>query len=163
MHYEIRRGHKTNKPLTQTQRSSGTFSEEPIVLGKVMRRGSSPLRLTAEQFEQQKSKLLRQLLAGSIELFVVDQNKTPARLDYKTARGFTPSEPVIAGDNTPPPVLSPALKTKEEQEAELSPPSSPEVGDPPPDETSELAPELDLEPAPVAPPPSTRRSKKEQT
>jgi hypothetical protein len=168
MHYEIRRGHQTGKPLTQTQRSSGTFAEEPIVLGKVMRRGSSPIRLTPAQFEQQKAKLLRQLLSGSIEIYVVDANKTPARLDYKTARGLTSPLPVEAGDAPPPAVLAPAAKPKEELEAAAPPPSS-DAGEPTLEPSVELEtqppetiPEPDPEPeAPAAEAPK-RRSKKEQ-
>lgn len=168
MHYEIRRGHQTGKPLTQTQRSSGTFAEEPIVLGKVMRRGSSPLRLTPEQFEQQKAKLLRQLLSGSIEIYVVDANKTPARLDYKTARGLTSPLPVEAGD-VPPAVLAPAAKPKEEPEADVPPPSS-GVEDPAPEPVTEPSSEIPQDPEPTPEPepeaPAAeepkRRSKKEQ-
>lgn len=145
MHYEIRRGHKTGKQLTPVQRASGTFAEEPIVLGRVMRRGNGPIRLTAEQFEQQKARLLRQLLSGSIEIFVIDENKTPARLDYKTARGFT----IQAGEAAP--VSVPAPETNEEPEVPVQPPSSapvePEVVTSPPASMEEAPPEIQEEPA----------------
>lgn len=139
MHYEIRRGLKTGRRLTTAQRTSGTFAEEPIVLGKVMRRNSRPILLTAEQFEPQKAKLLRQLLSGSIEIFVVDEGQSPSRLDYKTARGHTPQPIIIptpsasAGDVKTGSVPASEPVT-EETEADALPPSSVSSEDAEPEE-----------------------------
>lgn len=72
MHYEIHRGLRTGKQLTTAQRSSATFAEEPVVLGKVLRRGSRPMIVTDSQFEVHKAAILRQLLSGSIQILAVD-------------------------------------------------------------------------------------------
>lgn len=124
MHYEVRRALKTGHQLTTRQRTSGTFAEEPIVLGKVMRRGTRPLLLTTAQFDQNKAKLLRLLLSGSIEIFVIN-GEAASRLDYKTAVGLskpaTPEPDSSAGDL--PPLLQAAAEKVEELEAK-KPPSS---------------------------------------
>jgi hypothetical protein len=88
MHYEIRRGLKSNGRLTAPQRSSGTFAEEPVVLGKVLRRGMRPMLLNEDQFKQHKSKLLRLLLSGSVDIFVVN-GEASSRMDYKAAVGIS--------------------------------------------------------------------------
>jgi hypothetical protein len=75
MHFEIHRGLKSGKQLTAAQRSSPTFAEEPVVLGKVLRRGSAPLIVTDSQFEVHKASILRQVLSGSIEVTAVDGGK----------------------------------------------------------------------------------------
>lgn len=128
MHYEIHHGYKTGKQLTPVQRASGTFAEEPIVLGKVFRRGMKPMMLTEQQFAQHKAPLLRLLLSGSIEILVVDENKVQTRLDYKAATGISP-RPVVApvpdlppaGDGNQP---APASKAESEEQEASEPPSS---------------------------------------
>lgn len=105
MHYEIRRAHKTGKQLTRAQRSSPLFAEEPVVLGKVLRRGGPPRTVTAEIFEQNKSMLLRQAAAGAVEIFeVADGVARP----YSTT---APSEAQIAQEEAPaaPPVEEPPV------------------------------------------------------
>lgn len=64
--YIIRRAFQEGKALTTEQKSSSLFAEEPVVLGQVLRRGSRPLRISAESFEANKSKLLALEKAGSI-------------------------------------------------------------------------------------------------
>ena len=66
MHYEIKRAYSGYGPLTPQQRTSSLFAEEPVVLGKVLRRGSAPLKVTPELFEANKVALLRLEKAGSI-------------------------------------------------------------------------------------------------
>lgn len=157
MHYEIRHGYKTGKPLTPAQRASGTFAEEPIVLGKVFRRGMKPMMLTEMQFNQHKAPLLRLLLSGSIEIIVVDEKNAQSRLDYKTARGLTaPEEPVTipsAGDGPP---VAPASEPVKREEPEASqPPSSATVGEDPAPPAPEKLPEAPAAPVaevPEAPP-----------
>lgn len=144
MHYEIRRGLKPGTSrLTKAQRTSGTFAEEPVVLGKVFRRGMKPRLLSEEQFQKNKAPLLRLMMSGSIEIFVVDETKEPARLDYKTARGHAPpAEPPApaapvqpaaaraaqpsAGDVPVPP--APAREAGDEEQEAGAPPSSADEG-----------------------------------
>lgn len=57
---------RRSQQLTRAQKSSSLFSEEPVVLGKVLRRGMPPRKITAEQFEANKIKLTRLAEAGSI-------------------------------------------------------------------------------------------------
>lgn len=131
MHYEIRRGFD-GKRLTPAQRSSGTFAEEPVVMGKVLRRGSKPLVITPAQFEANRAKLLRLVLNGSIEIFSVDgAERKSIRLDYKAVPEVfkkselsPPSIPPVpaAGDEAPPPATE-ELSKPEEPEASV-PPSS---------------------------------------
>lgn len=66
MHYEIKRAYSGYGPLTPQQRTSSLFAEEPVVLGKVLRRGSAPLKVSPELFEANKVALLRLEKAGSI-------------------------------------------------------------------------------------------------
>ena len=115
MHYEIRRGLKTNRQLTTVQRTSGTFAEEPIVLGKVLRRGMRPMLLNEDQFKQHKPKLLRLLLSGSIEIFVIN-GVVASRVDYKTATGVS-SSPVAAITTE---VIEPTAETIEEDKVVFS-------------------------------------------
>jgi ribosomal protein L12E/L44/L45/RPP1/RPP2 len=133
MHYEIRRGFN-GKNLSKAQRTSGTFAEEPVVFGKVLRRGSKPLILNELQFEANRAKLLRLVLNGSIEVFSVDgATRKSIRLDYKAAPEVfkkeetappaavppAPAAATSAGDGG----LPPATEEGEEQEAS-EPPSS---------------------------------------
>lgn len=64
--YIIKRGFQEGKALTSEQKSSSLFAEEPVVLGQVLRRGSRPLRISAETFEANKAKLLALEKAGAI-------------------------------------------------------------------------------------------------
>lgn len=123
MHFEIRRGYKTGRQISTAQRKSGTFAEEPVVLGKVLRRGMRPLSVSEEQFQLHKAKLLRLLLSGSVDITVVDGDK---RMDYKTAAQtqlLEPQIPAVVGDGKPPLPLEMVATENEEQEA-VAPPSS---------------------------------------
>lgn len=126
MHYEIRRGLMSGKQLTAAQRTHGTFSEEPIVLGKVMRRGTKPRLISQAQFLQHRANLLRLLVSGSIEIFVVDGDKTPSKLDYRAARALGCVEAAPVGDVAPSPA-SPEEEQREELEVRV-PPSSTKGG-----------------------------------
>lgn len=66
MHYEIHRGLKSGQSLNTAQRTSSLFAEEPVVLGKVFRRGYPPIVLTETQFELNKTHLTRLEKAGAI-------------------------------------------------------------------------------------------------
>lgn len=65
--YVINRGYD-GKALTTAQRKSALFAEEPSVMGKVLRRGSPPLRLTPTEFEANKHRLLQLQTAGAIKI-----------------------------------------------------------------------------------------------
>lgn len=65
--YIISRGYE-GKALTTAQRNSSLFSEEPVVLGKVLRRGGKPMRLTPAEYEANKDRLLALEKAGAIKI-----------------------------------------------------------------------------------------------
>jgi len=145
MHYEVRLGYKTGRPLSKTQRTSGTFAEEPVVLGKVLRRGEKPRLLTEAQFSRFKPQLLRLLLSGSVEIYVVDADQQPVRLDYRSARMQKPSVEGVSGDAAQQP-SGPASQEAEDEELEADePPSSTDGGEAGQDEEPDPTPE-DSEP-----------------
>lgn len=127
MNYEIKRAYNGG-PLTPTQRSSSLFSEEPVVLGKVLRRGSTSIFVPVEQFELNKVSLQRLEKAGSIVI-------------------IPPAAPEVAGDG----------KKEESQEQELSPNKGEELTEPtanePATELPPVSPAVDPvgEPVPVEP------------
>lgn len=147
MHYEIRRAHKTGRQLTVAQRSSPLFAEEPVVLGKVLRRNGPHRVLPADVFQQNRSMLLRQAAAGAIEIFEVDGDK---RTPYATT---APTEAQVAQEEAPkaPPVEEPPASNP------TVPPVPSEDMDAPMGETAmkaevpaaEVLPEPDPEPTPV--------------
>lgn len=145
MHYEIRRGLKTGKQLTTTQRTSGTFAEEPIVLGKTLRRGMRPIQLTEEQFDKNRAKLLRLLLSGSIEILVV--NGTSSKLDYKTAMGISKPAPAPASpfELTTEPVPEVKVIPQQEVQANITEPVVETVVVEEPKEVEAEDPELESE------------------
>lgn len=65
--YIISRGF-TGKALTTAQRKSSLFAEEPTVLGKVLRRGSQPMRLTPAEYDANEVRLKQLEAAGSIKI-----------------------------------------------------------------------------------------------
>lgn len=83
--YIIRRAFQEGKALTTEQKSSSLFAEEPVVLGQVLRRGSRPLRISAESFEANKSKLLALEKAGSIVIIRPVQGEEMERAAAKAA------------------------------------------------------------------------------
>lgn len=66
--YIISRGFQEGKTLTNAQRSSALFSEEPVVLGRVLRRGSRPLRLATADYKANEARLLALENAGAIKI-----------------------------------------------------------------------------------------------
>lgn len=67
-HYTITRAFQDTKQLTSAQRNSSLFAEEPVVLGKILRRGSNPLKISTEDYQKNKPKLLAQQKAGAIKI-----------------------------------------------------------------------------------------------
>lgn len=65
--YVISRGYE-GKALTPAQRKSSLFAEEPVVMGKILRRGAAPIRLTPVEFEANKSRLKQLEAAGAIKI-----------------------------------------------------------------------------------------------
>lgn len=66
--YIITRGFQEGKALTNAQRSASGFAEEPVVLGRVLRRGSRPMRISGADYRANESKLLALEKAGSIKI-----------------------------------------------------------------------------------------------
>ncbi len=64
----IERGFREGKALTTAQKTSALFSEEPVVMGRTLRRGSKPLRITKADYEANKNKLLQLEKAGAIKI-----------------------------------------------------------------------------------------------
>lgn len=103
--YTIKHGMQFGKNLTTAQRSSSLFAEEPVVMGRVFRRGTGPMVITEEQYNRNRLQLTRLERAGSIVI-------------------VRPSDPVVEvpADLTtaPPPVVPPVPAT--EPEAPVAPP-----------------------------------------
>jgi predicted RNA-binding Zn-ribbon protein involved in translation (DUF1610 family) len=66
--YIITRGFQEGKQLTAAQKSSPLFAEEPVVLGRVLRRGSKPMRLAEADYKANEQQLLRLEKAGAIKI-----------------------------------------------------------------------------------------------
>lgn len=121
MHYEIHRGLKSGQSLNTAQRTSSLFAEEPVVLGKVFRRGYPPITLTETQFELNKIHLLRLEKAGSIVI-----KKQGAEEAVVAIQPSVPVEPLPP----PPPPLVPEtpvpepVQASEEVVPEIVPPES---------------------------------------
>lgn len=75
--YVITRGFKEGKALTSAQRISPLFAEEPVVLGKVLRRGSQPMRLTQVEYKAGEARLLALEKAGAINIKRPENNMKP--------------------------------------------------------------------------------------
>jgi hypothetical protein len=146
LHYEIRRAHKTGKQLTRAQRSSPLFAEEPVVLGKVLRRGGPPRTLTAEIFEQNRSMLLRQAAAGAVEIFEVDGDQVRPYSTTAPTEEQVLAPQVQEPEAPPPPVEEPPIFNA------TVPPVPSEGLDAPVGETEMKPEELAPEPLPEAPP-----------
>lgn len=72
--YTISRGYN-GRTLTAAQRSSSRFAEEPLVMGRVMRRGTKPFTITEEQYQQYKPQLTQLEKHGSILVKKVEEKK----------------------------------------------------------------------------------------
>jgi hypothetical protein len=131
MHFEIRRGYKTGRQLSTAQRTSGLFAEEPVVLGKVLRRGVKPLMVTEEQFKLFKPRLLLLMLAGAIEVDVIDGDKKSPYSEGMELKAPAPvvQEPKDKDPEDPTKDLKPSNQvgdttSSEGKEATVSPPPS---------------------------------------
>lgn len=106
--YVITRAVREGKPLTTAQRSSALFSPEPVVLGRTLRRGSRPLRLTEADFKANEAQLLRLERAGSICIQKPEPPPVPEDPQKKDPSGNP--EPK---KNDPPPDPGQGKKTEE--------------------------------------------------
>lgn len=129
-HYLITRGVQSGKQLTPSQRTSSLFSEEPVVLGQVLRRGSGPIKVSLEAFERNKTNLLRLEKAGSIVITPPKGTDTPEPEKVPEA---PPAEPPKEPEKAPEPEKVPeevAPETPIEPPAEepsTTPPSTEET------------------------------------
>lgn len=109
MFYEISRGVKAGKNLTTAQRVSSKFAEEPVVLGKVLRRGYPPIRINEEQYQLNQTQLKTLEKAGAISITPVG---APA---------------VETAEPSPAPSAAPVAAVEVAEEAALEPVSEPLV------------------------------------
>jgi hypothetical protein len=70
--YFIKRAYNSYSKLTSAQRTSSLFREEPIVLGKTLRRGSKGFNITDDQYKAYEAQLMHLVKAGAIEVDRVD-------------------------------------------------------------------------------------------
>jgi len=129
----IHRGMQFGKVLNTAQRTSSLFAEEPVVLGKVFRRGYPPMEITDEQYKRNMTHLVRLMKAGAITM--VRQLVPDSPEDEAILRGETP----VVTDTQPPapPVSTTPVVSEEAEQTEQAP------------ETVQTAPEAPV--APVAP------------
>jgi len=66
--YVITRGFQEGKQLSTAQKTSARFAEEPVVLGRVLRRGSKPMRLADVDYKANERQLLELEKAGAIKI-----------------------------------------------------------------------------------------------
>jgi hypothetical protein len=169
--YIITRAFQDGKQLTPAQKGSSLFAEEPVVLGKVLRRGSRPMRISAADFKANEVKLLALEKAGSILIKrpATEPVVPPEQLDEAQKKALvaqhqmdhqTEKEAVSnAGDAVPP--------QQEEAETQASVAATPPVDSAPPAEVAaptaviilpaEVAP---VAPKPVSLPPSDKKKGK---
>lgn len=119
-HYVITRGVKPGKNLTNAQRSSSKFSEEPVVLGKVLRSRSLPMKLSEEQFMANIKELMRLNNAGAICIQYPKLPEKPAESPSQPPENQMGSSSLVHGGTpnvvpaeTVPPVNAPVLTTPE--------------------------------------------------
>ncbi len=100
MHFEISRGTKPYNRVTTAQRTSSLYAEEPIVMGKILRRGGAALKLDETQFRRQADKLKRLLKAGAIEIWAVYDDGKRVSVDESGKIHVFDSE-VVTGEPFP--------------------------------------------------------------
>lgn len=138
--YIITRAFQDGKQLTPAQKGSSLFAEEPVVLGKVLRRGSRPMRISAADYKANEVKLLALEKAGAILIKRPDTEPVvpPEQLDEAQKKALvaqhqedhqTEKEAVSnAGDAVPP--------QQEEAETQASVAATPPVDSAPPAEVA---------------------------
>lgn len=157
--YIITRGFQEGKQITTAQKTSALFAEEPVVLGRVLRRGSRPMRISKADYDANEHNLLRLENAGAIKIqrpvkspvaeALEQEKKVDTLLTQVTGSG--------AGDTAPVTQESSGAETSAAAEppAVIVPPHPPSEDPPPPVEDPTptppvLAPEQTEEPAVVA-------------
>lgn len=152
--YTIKHGLKPGKNLTTAQRSSSLFAEEPVVMGKVFRRGSAPIVISEDQYNRNRLQLTRLERAGSIEIVRPEDGAVEQVADLTTP---PPVAPVVSPE--PPAPEAPPLSP--EPSLEPTPPVVPNVEplveNPPVPEPEKK------EEAPVEPPKADEVEVKEET
>lgn len=150
----IHRGMQFGKVLNTAQRTSSLFAEEPVVLGKVFRRGYPPIEITDEQYKRNMTHLVRLAKAGAITL--VRQLVPDSPEDEAILRGETP---IVTNTQPPaPPVSTTPVVTEETENTEKTEDTDK------PQETVQTAPEVPVTPvassAPVEEAPEVSKNKK---
>lgn len=158
--YIISRGYE-GKALTSAQRKSSLFAEEPVVMGKVLRRGSKPFRLTPAEFEANKDRLRALEAAGAIKIQApvsdqtfldeVDQSKIPDKM-LEQQKLMQEQEQALAQQRADAEAAAlAALEADNKAKEEQAPETPPEVKAEEP--VPEVVPEPMKEEATVPPPP----------
>lgn len=83
----IERGFQEGKQLTQTQKSSALFSEEPVVMGRTLRRGSPSMKISIADYKANELRLLQLEKAGAVKITRPETNMKPCELCGQTPRG----------------------------------------------------------------------------
>lgn len=109
-YYLIALGFTPGKKLTQAQRTSSLFAEEPVVCGKVLRRRGPPMKLTVDQWKTNEEDLLRLAKAGAIKVIEPDKTQlTKEEIEAAEAAlkkqkdaeaAAATAAPALAGDQT---------------------------------------------------------------
>lgn len=156
--YIITRGFQEGKQITTAQKTSALFAEEPVVLGRVLRRGSRPMRISKADYNANEHNLLRLEAAGAIKIqrpkmdvaaLIQQDSEIQKKLAELTNSGAGDTAPVTqesSGAETSAAAEPPAVIVPPHPPSEDAPPP---VEDPPPTPPVP-APEQTEEPAVVA-------------
>jgi hypothetical protein len=110
--------------LTQAQKTSSLFSEEPMVMGKALRRGLPPLRIDEAQFKQNQIMLKRLFDAGAINIKAVDGEKVVDFREEEAEKKIASSMPSASDElkemkAPPPPPAQIVEQHQKDRDAEL--------------------------------------------
>ena len=157
--YTITRGVQAGRQLTPSQKTSSLFAEEPVVLGRVLRRGAGPIRISPEDFERNKTHLLRLEKAGSI---VITPPQGSDVSEPEKSPEAPPAEPPKDPEKTPEPETQPPPPetTPSPEKEEKAPEESPEA---PAEEPSTTPPSTEeTEPAAVVAEEQPRKKRRKE-
>lgn len=122
--YEISRGMRPGKQLTTAQRTSSKFAEEPVVMGKVLRANTPPVRISEAQYLANKVQLTMLEKAGAIRIKPPAQATSPVPTEQAIEDlGKAAGEPLKEGPDLweGPPPEEPVAPPEPSKEEELPP------------------------------------------